>query len=88
MPPPQQRFEARHPTSLGLYQRLVEDIELPGPERGPQVQLQAPQISRRGQTITSTITYTATVKNNFGQMFRTPTTTFGNTVTATADHPS
>jgi Flp pilus assembly protein TadG len=53
-----------------------------------QVQLQAPQISRQGQTITSTITYTATVKNNFGQMFRTPTTTFGNTVTATADLPS
>jgi len=53
-----------------------------------QVQLQAPQISRTGQTITSSVTYTATIKNNFGQIFRTPTTTIGNTVTASADLPS
>jgi Flp pilus assembly protein TadG len=52
------------------------------------IQLQTPQISRQGQTITSKVAYTATVKNNFGQMFRTPTATFSNTVTATADLPS
>lgn len=50
-----------------------------------QVQLQAPQITRTGQTIKSSITYTAAIKNNFGQLFRTPTTTIGNTVTASAD---
>lgn len=53
-----------------------------------QVQLGTPQIARQGQTITSTVSYTATIKNNFGQIFRTPTTTFGNTVTASADLPS
>ncbi|MGU3664599.1 TadE/TadG family type IV pilus assembly protein [Methylobacterium sp. A49B] len=53
-----------------------------------QVQLQTPQLSRTGQTIKSTVSYTATIKNNFGQLFRTPTTTIGNTVTASADLPS
>ena len=53
-----------------------------------QVTLQTPLISRIGQTITSSVTYSATIKNNFGQIFRTPTTTFGNTVTASADLPS
>jgi Flp pilus assembly protein TadG len=50
-----------------------------------QVQLQTPTIARRSQTLVSTVVYSATVKNNFGQMFRTPTTTFSNTVTASAD---
>ena len=53
-----------------------------------QVQLQSPQINRTGQTITSSVTYTATIKNNFGPLFRTPTTTIGGTVTASADLPS
>jgi Flp pilus assembly protein TadG len=53
-----------------------------------QVQLQAPQVNRTGQTITSSVTYTATITNNFGKLFRAPTTTIGNTVTASADLPS
>lgn len=47
--------------------------------------LQTPQLSRSGQTLTSAIVYTATVKNTFGRIFRTPTTTLTNTVTASAD---
>ena len=50
-----------------------------------QVQLQTPQLVRTRQTLRSTVVYSATVKNNFGQIFRTPTTTFANTVTASAD---
>ncbi|SFI08933.1 pilus assembly protein TadG-related protein [Methylobacterium brachiatum] len=50
-----------------------------------QVQLQTPQLERTSQTLRSTVVYSATVKNNFGQIFRTPTTTFSNTVKASAD---
>ncbi|MCJ2059342.1 pilus assembly protein TadG-related protein [Methylobacterium sp. J-048] len=50
-----------------------------------QVQLQTPQLVRTSQTLKSTIIYSATVKNNFGQIFRTPTTNFSNTVMASAD---
>ncbi|MCJ2123641.1 TadE/TadG family type IV pilus assembly protein [Methylobacterium sp. J-077] len=50
-----------------------------------QVQLQTPQLVRTSQTLKSTIIYSATVRNNFGAIFRSPTTTFSNTVTASAD---
>ncbi|TXN61239.1 phosphomannomutase [Methylobacterium sp. WL18] len=50
-----------------------------------QVQLQPPQLTRKSQTLVSTVVYSATVKNNFGPIFRTPTTNFSNTVTASAD---
>jgi Flp pilus assembly protein TadG len=50
-----------------------------------QVQLQTPQVTRTGQRLDSVVTYTATIKNNFGQIFRTPVTTVGNTVKASAD---
>ncbi|MGU3330920.1 pilus assembly protein TadG-related protein, partial [Methylobacterium mesophilicum] len=40
-----------------------------------QVQLQTPQLTRKSQTLVSTVVYSATVKNNFGPIFRTPTTT-------------
>ncbi|MGU3284556.1 pilus assembly protein TadG-related protein [Methylobacterium mesophilicum] len=50
-----------------------------------QVQLQTPQLTRKSQTLVSTVVYSATVKNNFGPIFRTPTTTLSNTVTASAD---
>ncbi|MCJ2092376.1 pilus assembly protein TadG-related protein [Methylobacterium sp. J-072] len=50
-----------------------------------QVQLRTPTIVRRSQTLVSTVVYSAAVKNNFGQIFRTPTTNFSNTVTASAD---
>ncbi|GJD44463.1 hypothetical protein AFCDBAGC_2330 [Methylobacterium cerastii] len=50
--------------------------------------LQTPQLVSSGQTLTSTIVYTATVTNNFGRIFRTPTTTLANTVTASTDLPS
>ncbi|MDP4002061.1 TadE/TadG family type IV pilus assembly protein [Methylobacterium sp. NEAU K] len=50
-----------------------------------QVQLQTPQLTRTSQTLNATVVYTATVKNNFGQIFRTPTTIFTNTVTASVD---
>lgn len=52
------------------------------------VTLQTPQVTRSGQTLTSTVTYTATVQNSFGKIFRSPTTTLTNTVTASADLPS
>lgn len=50
--------------------------------------LQPPQVTRSGQTITAVVKYTATVQNNFGKIFRAPTTTLSNTVTASADLPS
>ncbi|MGH1569885.1 TadE/TadG family type IV pilus assembly protein [Methylobacterium sp. P31] len=53
-----------------------------------QVQFQTPTIGRSGQTITSSVTYTATIKNNFGQIFRSPTTVIGNTAKASADLPT
>lgn len=52
------------------------------------VNLQTPVVTRSGQTLTSTVTYTATVQNSFGKIFRYPTTTLTNTVTASADLPS
>lgn len=52
------------------------------------VSLAQPQVTRNGQTLNSTVTYTATVQNNFGKIFRSPTTTLTNTVTASTDLPS
>lgn len=52
------------------------------------VSLQTPVVTRNGQTLTSTVTYTATVQNSFGKIFRYPTTNLTNTVTASADLPS
>jgi Flp pilus assembly protein TadG len=49
------------------------------------VALQPPVVTRTGQTLNSTVSYTATVQNSFGKIFRTPTTTFSNTVNASAD---
>ncbi len=40
------------------------------------VALQPPVVTRTGQTLNSTVSYTATVQNSFGKIFRTPTTTF------------
>ncbi|GJE58418.1 pilus assembly protein TadG-related protein [Methylobacterium trifolii] len=50
-----------------------------------QVTLQSPTVARSGQTLTATIVYTATIQNNFGKLFRSPTTTVTNTVTASVD---
>ncbi|GJD35507.1 pilus assembly protein TadG-related protein [Methylobacterium aerolatum] len=47
--------------------------------------LQTPSVVRSGQTLTATVTYTATVQNNFGKIFRAPTVPLTNTVTASAD---
>ncbi|TXM74288.1 phosphomannomutase [Methylobacterium sp. WL103] len=47
--------------------------------------LQTPQLVSSGQTLTSTVAYTATVTNNFGRIFRAPTTNLANTVTASTD---
>ena len=52
------------------------------------VDLSPPEVTRSGQTLNSTVTYNATVQNNFGKIFRSPTTTLTNTVTASADLPS
>jgi Flp pilus assembly protein TadG len=52
------------------------------------VSLQTPVVTRSGQTLNSTVTYTATVQNNFGKIFRSPTTSLSNTVTASTDLPS
>ncbi|MCJ2011399.1 pilus assembly protein TadG-related protein [Methylobacterium sp. J-076] len=52
------------------------------------VALQTPVVTRAGQTLTSTVVYTATVQNNFGKIFRSPTTALTNTVTASVDLPS
>ncbi len=45
-------------------------------------------VTRDHQTLKSTIQYAATIQNNFGKLFRTPTTTLGNTVEASVDLPS
>ncbi|MFK5596041.1 TadE/TadG family type IV pilus assembly protein [Methylobacterium sp. HMF5984] len=47
--------------------------------------LQTPQLAPDGQSLTSTVAYTATVTNTFGRIFRTPTTPLANTVTASTD---
>ena len=52
------------------------------------VTLGTPVVTRAGQTLNSSVTYTATVQNNFGKIFRSPTTTLTNTVTASTDLPS
>ncbi len=52
------------------------------------VTLGTPAVTRAGQTLNSSVTYTATVQNNFGKIFRSPTTTLTNTVTASTDLPS
>ncbi len=52
------------------------------------VALQTPVLTRDGQTLTASVTYTATVQNTFGKIFRSPTTTFSGTATASADLPS
>ena len=50
--------------------------------------LQTPKLVPNGQTLTSTVAYTATVTNTFGRIFRAPTTALANTVTASTDLPS
>lgn len=50
-----------------------------------EVSLSPPKVEPDGQTLTSTVTYTATVQNTFGKIFFSPTTTISNTVTASAD---
>ncbi|SEP48806.1 Flp pilus assembly protein TadG [Methylobacterium sp. ap11] len=50
--------------------------------------LQTPDVQIAGQTITAKITYTATIQNSFSKLFLVPTTTVGNTVTASVDLPS
>ncbi|WP_331288559.1 MULTISPECIES: TadE/TadG family type IV pilus assembly protein [Methylobacteriaceae] len=50
-----------------------------------EVSLSPPTVERNGQSLTSTVTYTATVRNTFGRLFLSPSTTFSNTVTASAD---
>jgi Flp pilus assembly protein TadG len=52
------------------------------------VSLQPPQVKLVGQTLSSSITYTATIQNSFGKLFMVPTTTVTHTVTAEADLPS
>ncbi|MCJ2106440.1 pilus assembly protein TadG-related protein [Methylobacterium sp. E-041] len=47
--------------------------------------LQTPQLVPSGQTLTSTVAYTATVTNTFGRLFRTPTTPLANTAVASTD---
>ncbi|KMO32547.1 pilus assembly protein TadG-related protein [Methylobacterium aquaticum] len=50
--------------------------------------LQTPDVKINGQTITATITYTATIQNSFSKLFLVPTTTVSNTATASVDLPS
>ncbi|TNC15267.1 phosphomannomutase [Methylobacterium terricola] len=52
------------------------------------VNLPTPAVTIKGQTITSTVTYTATVQNSVAKLFRVPTSTVNNTVTASVDLPS
>lgn len=44
-----------------------------------------PQLTRNGQTLTAVVTYSAAVKNSFGPLFGSPTTTLSNTAKASAD---
>ncbi len=48
----------------------------------------APVVTRTGQRLDSTVVYSAVVQNNFGKLFRSPSTTVGSTVTASVDLPS
>lgn len=52
------------------------------------VSLTTNSVTRNGQTLNSKIVYTATVQNNFGKLFRAPTTTISTTVQASVDLPS
>ncbi|MFC6391036.1 pilus assembly protein TadG-related protein [Methylorubrum zatmanii] len=49
------------------------------------VSLATPQVTRNRQTLSSSITYTATIQTLFGRIFGSQATTFTNTVTASAD---
>lgn len=49
------------------------------------VDLSSPQVTRNGNVLTATITYTATVQSIFGKILGVSATTFSNTVTASAD---
>ncbi len=50
-----------------------------------QIDLPTPQLSRNGQTLTAVVSYSAAVRNTFGPLFGSPTTTLTNTATATTD---
>ncbi len=52
------------------------------------VSLTTNSVTRNGQTLNSKIVYTATIQNNFGKLFRAPTTTISTTVQASVDLPS
>lgn len=52
------------------------------------VSLTTNSVTRDHQTLNATITYTATVNNIFGKLFRAPPTTISNTVQASVDLPS
>lgn len=56
----------------------------------PFAQVPTPVITlvRNGQTFSSTVTYTTTTQNHFGQIFGTPTMTLKGAVAAAADIPS
>lgn len=49
------------------------------------VNLSPPQVTRSGNVLTATITYTATVQSVFGKILGVSASTFSNTVTASAD---
>ncbi|SFV14602.1 Flp pilus assembly protein TadG [Methylobacterium sp. 174MFSha1.1] len=52
------------------------------------VTLPTPFVDISGQTITATVTYTATIQNSFAKLFAVPTTTVTNTMKASVDLPS
>ncbi|AWN48961.1 phosphomannomutase [Methylobacterium terrae] len=52
------------------------------------VTLQPPQVTASGQTINSSVSYTATIQNSFSKLFMVPTSTVGNTITASVDLPT
>lgn len=49
------------------------------------VNLSPPDVTRSGQTLTATISYTASIPSIFGKLFGVSTTSLSNTVTASAD---
>ncbi|KMO44712.1 phosphomannomutase [Methylobacterium tarhaniae] len=51
------------------------------------VTLQTPTVTVSGQTIDSSVTYTATIQNSISKMFRVSTSTVGNTAKASVDLP-
>ncbi|MFH6785877.1 MULTISPECIES: pilus assembly protein TadG-related protein [Methylobacterium] len=52
------------------------------------VSLTAPTVTINGQTISSSISYTATIQNSFSKLFMVATSTVANTITASVDLPS